>query len=196
MEFFNGIKWKLKLNNVLWMLISLAVITLFGLGIISNGFSSEVGWRIGIKGSDTGIPVPNWLISVGFIIIALIFVYLFLTSLKSFIKNTEFTKFIKSIERIGDVEQIGNMLSALPKSPYVKGGDLRYNNQLLFYMKGSDCKIIKTSEIKLITPQIRNQGNTKELVVNIITNNGPVSIIVKKNRSNLLAEDIAKFCRQ
>jgi len=165
MEFFNKIKSKLKVKNFIWTIMFIVLACLFGFMAISNGFSSEMQWQIGVRGSNSGIPVPNWLISCFLLLMCIIFLGSAFLFLKSFIKNTEFNKMLHVVEGMGNAEAIGTMLASMDKNKYAKGGDLRYNESIIFYMKGTDVTVIPPATIRGIRTEIvGNKGSETNFV--------------------------------
>ena len=165
MEFFKKIKSKLKIKNLIWTILFIVLATLFCVLAISNGFSSEMQWQIGVRGSNSGIPVPNWLISCFFLLMVAIFAVSAFMFLKSFIKDTEYNKMLSVVEELGSIESIGAMLSSMDKSKYAKGGDLRFNERILFYMKGTDVTVVSPTSIRGIRTEIvGNKGSETNYV--------------------------------
>lgn len=165
MEFFNKIKSKLKVKNFIWTILFIVLACLFGFMAISNGFSSEMQWQIGVRGSNSGIPVPNWLISCFFVLMCIIFIGSAFMFLKSFIKNTEFNKMLHVVESMGNAEAIGTMLASMDKNKYAKGGELRFNESIIFYMKGTDVTVIPPATIRGIRTEIvGNKGSETNFV--------------------------------
>lgn len=165
MEFFNKIKSKLKVKNLIWTIAFIALACLFGIIAFSNGFSSELQWQIGVRGSNSGIPVPNWLISCFLLLMCIIFLGSAFLFLKSFIKNTEFNKMLHVVESMGNAEAIGTMLASMDKNKYAKGGDLRFNESIIFYMNGTEVTVIPPATIRGIKTEIVcNKGSETNFV--------------------------------
>lgn len=165
MEFFNKIKSKLKVKNLIWTILFVALACVFGFIAISNGFSSEMQWQIGVRGSNSGIPVPNWLISCFLLLMCIIFIGSAFLFLKSFIKNTEFNKMLDVVESMGNAEAIGTMLASMDKNKYAKGGDLRFNESIIFYSKGTEVTVIPPATIRGIRTEIvGNKGSETNFV--------------------------------
>lgn len=142
MEFFEKIKSTLRRRNLKRAFIFIAIAVGLIAVVFSNGFSTEEIWvrRIGY--------VPEWLLSSFFLLLALILACLSISSFKDFVKNKEYNALLASVKKIGDINSIGSVLSNLNKSPYTeKGDDLRYNDQLLFYMEDTNVAIIRVNDI-------------------------------------------------
>lgn len=191
-DFFNKIKAKLKLKHLLWAIIFTLLAGLMVWLIISNGFSSDKDFQIGLRGFDFGIPIPNWLISCAFILMCLGFLYGVFDNIREFIKNTEFNKLICDAKAIGDINAIGELLSSLEKSKYNKGGDLRYNSQVVYYLKGTEVTIFSPLSIKNITTEIIKVKNTEENYVCVNYGRDVLKIKTSERNVLLLAEDMKR----
>lgn len=191
MNFFNKIKSKLKTKNLLWSIFFI----LFAIGsfafAMSNGFSSETQWQLGVRGSDSGIPLPNWLVSCFMLLVCAITAFSAYAFIKSFFKDTEFNKMMGIVAQMGDVNYIGNMLESMPKNPYAKGTDLRFNEAILFCMSGTDVKVIHPATIHSIRGEVTSNKEysvcvyyDKE-VLKIKTNKKNIQILIEQMRSTL-----------
>lgn len=187
--FFETIKKKIRNKNLLWSAVSVLVILVTTYLALSNGFSSETGWKFGFRFSDIGIPIPNWAISCLFIILGLIFLGLLISSIKNIFTNANFNKLIKAAQEIGEVSFIEQTLENLPKSNLTKGGDLRYNNLLFFYMKGTEVFLFHTKSINSIQP-IKKTGKNAECYVEINCQKDTFRIETKEVNLITLANDI------
>ena len=192
MEFFNKIKSKLKVKNIIWTVLFIALACLFGFMAISNGFSSEMQWQIGVRGSNSGIPVPNWLISCFFVLMCIIFLGSAFLFLKSFIKNTEFNKMLHVVESMGNAEAIGTMLASMDKNKYAKGGDLRYNESIIFYMKGTDVTVIPPATIRGIRTEIVGNKGSETNFVCVYYGKDVLKIKTSEKNVLLLLEEMRK----
>lgn len=192
MEFFNKIKSKLKVKNIIWTVLFIALACLFGFMAISNGFSSELQWQIGVRGSNSGIPVPNWLISCFLLLMCIIFLGSAFLFLKSFIKNTEFNKMLHVVESMGNAEAIGTMLASMDKNKYAKGGDLRYNESIIFYMKGTEVTVIPPSTIRGIRTEIVGNKGSETNFVCVYYGKDVLKIKTSEKNVLLLLEEMRK----
>lgn len=186
MDFFNKLRVKLKIKNLIRASLFLVLAVLFSYIAVSNGFSSETGWRIGIRGTGGGIPVPNWLISCFLLSLGLIFVVSMFLFLVSFVKDTEYKKMLQNVHAIGDANLIGTMIAAMKKSTYTKGGDLRFNEQLVFYMEGTDVAVIPSVSIRDIRAEIVSRKNAEENYVCIYHENDVLKIRTSEKHVLLL----------
>lgn len=75
------------------------------------------------------------MISALFIAVAVCLLISVYGTLKSMIRNTTYHEMMREFESIGALESVGAMLSSMPKCPYIRGADLRFNAGILFYMK-------------------------------------------------------------
>ena len=192
--FFDSLKKKIRNKNILWSIISIGVMIVMLFLAISNGFSSETEWKYGFRFSDIGIPVPNWVISCLFILIALIFLGLLISSIKDIFTNASYNKIIKAAGEIGELSFVEQTLENLKKSTLAKGGDLRYNNFLFFYMKGTEVFLFPTKSINSIQP-IKKTGKNTEFYVEIHCQKEVVKIATKEANLLPLANDILSYIK-
>lgn len=186
--FFDSIKKKIRNKNILWSGISLVVMLFSIYFAISNGFSSDNGWRYGFRFSDIGIPVPNWLVSCGGIVVGIIFAYLFISSIKEIITNKTFNEFLNDAKSIGDLSFVENSLDSTPKNSLAKG-ELRYNKDLFFYMNGTEVFLHCTKDITSIKP-VKKTGKNKEFYVEIQCKEKNIKIQTKEADLLPLANEI------
>ena len=192
MEFFKKIKLKLKVKNLIWSMVFIALACLFGFMAVSNGFSSEMQWQIGLRGSNSGIPVPNWLISCFFVLMSIVFLGSAILFLKSFIKNTEFNKMLHVVESMGNAEEVGTMLASMDKNKYAKGGDLRFNKSIIFYMKGSDVTVVPPATIRGIKTEIVGNKNSETNFVCVYYGKDVLKIKTSEKNVLLLLDEMRK----
>lgn len=195
MEFFNRIKTKLKIKNLCWAILFLAIAVFAGWCGISNGFSSEMEWSIGLRGTDGGIPVPNWLVSGFLLLIGVIMVASAFAYIKSFAKDTEYNKMLQTVQALGDVNMIGAMLTEMHKCDYAKGGDLRFNEQLVFYLKGTNATIIPGANILGIKTEIVSRKNGEDNYVCVYHGNDVLKIKTSEKNVLLLLEEMKRVYR-
>ncbi|MCR5783142.1 MAG: hypothetical protein K6G90_10470 [Clostridia bacterium] len=190
MPFFEKIRKKLRRRNVIRMIVSILMMSWFGAGIAICVFYNDIDFKIFSFGTDFGIPVPNWLMSLGFVFMIAIFAFIFVGSLKSAFKNTEYLALLESAHKLGNIEYVDEILSDLPKNPLTKGGDLRFNDRLLFYLKDTDVFLIGTDTIISVQP-IRHYDKSKlEFFVEILSENKRIRISVKEKNVIPLATAI------
>lgn len=193
MEFFSKIKFKLQMKNLLWTILFL-VLTCIVIGIVvSTGFSWEVESGIGIRGFNFSIPIPNFIQSCFFSLFGvLLFIGVFV-NVKALFHNPVFHQLIESAERLGNVDAIGNMLATIEKCPYNKGGELRYNDQIFFYLKDTMVALIPISVIDGIRiEKTKSVNNTEEFYVCVVYYNEILKITVDKKSLIPLAEDLQR----
>ena len=190
MEFFNKVKSKLKVKNFIWTMLFIAMACLFGFMAILNGFSSEMQWQVGIRGSSGGIPVPDWMISCLYILLCTVFLGTAVAFLTSFLKNTEFNKILRTVESMGNVETIGNMLASMEKNKYAKGGNLRFNENIIFYMKGTEVTVIPPATIRGIKTEIVGSRYSETNFVCVYYGNDVLKIKTSEKHVLLLLEEM------
>ena len=190
MEFFDKIKRKLKVKNLIWTILFLVLACIFGFMAVSNGFSSDMEWQIGLRGTSGGIPIPNWLLSCFFLLLVVIFLVSSFSFFRSFVNNTEFNKMLCVVEEIGNVEAIGSMLASMEKSKYTKGGDLRFNERIIFYMKGTDVTVVNPITIRTIKTEIVRSKSSEENYVCVCYGSNVLKIRTSKKNVLLLLEEL------
>lgn len=190
MPFFEKIRKKLRSRNVIWMIVSILMMSWFGAGIAICVFYNDIDFKIFSFGTDFGIPVPKWLLSLGFVFMIAVFGFIFVGSLKSALKNTEYQALLESAQELGNIESVGEMLSDLPKNPLTKGGDLRFNDKFLFYLKDTDVFLIGTDTIISVNPVKKRVKSRLEFYVEILSENKRIRISVKEKNMVPLATAI------
>ena len=190
MEFFNKIKIKLKVRNLISAIVFFAFTSLFAsIGILSLNFSSYFDVRIPIV--DIDILIPYWVVSFLLILISIIPLWIMCPYLKSFFTNTEFNEMIQKVKEIGDAEGIGTMLSSISKSPYAKG-DLRFNEKIIFYMISTKITIVPAVNIRNIQAEIRQTEDSQETYIAVYHQNGKSEIITKEKKVFPLLEEMKR----
>lgn len=190
MEFFNKIRIQLKIKNFFYAILCLAGSSLFVLCTISTGFSSKMEWRIGFRGSRSGIPIPNWLISCLCIFMVLALFVAACGCFVSFIKDIEFNKMLSVVVEMGDVDSFGLMLASMPKCKYAKGGDLRFNESIVFYLKGTEVTAISPANIRWIEAKIEGNKNSETHYVCVYHGNDVLKIKTKEKNVLFLLEEM------
>ena len=187
--FFQSVKKKIATKNILWSLLSVLLCVGAVALTISNGFSSETGWQVGPRGTNVGIPIPNWAVSCLYLILTAVFAYLFVYCMKDVITAGTYNKLLDAARAIGDVEQIDRLLTQTPKSDLAKG-ELRYNSTVLFYSKGTEVTLLAPKDIVTIQP-IKREGKQTEYFVEITAKDGTILRIDTREKNLLcLANDI------
>ncbi len=192
MEFFNKIKSKLKVKNLIWTVVFVALACLLGFIAISNGFSTEMQWQIAVRGSNSGIPVPNWLISCFLLLLCGIFLTSAFFFLRSFIKDSEYKKMLQVVASMGDVEVIGSTLASMAKNKYAKGGDLRFDERIIFYMKGTDVTVVPPASILGIRTEIVGNKGSETNFVCVYYGKDVLKIKTSEKNVLLLLEEMRK----
>lgn len=190
MEFFNKVKLKLKVKNFTCTIVFTALACFFGILAISNGFSSDMQWQIGFRASSIGIPLPNWLVSCFSLLMCVIFLVSAYFYLKSFINDTEYKKMLHVVESMGNVETIGTMLASMNKNKYAKGGDLRFNESIIFYMKGTVVTVVAPATICGIKTEIVGNKGAETNFVCVYYGKDVLKIKTSKKNVLLLLEEM------
>ena len=176
--FFEGIKTKIRNKNIIRAIVGVLGVLIATWFAAMNGFSSESEWKFGIKFSDLGIPIPNWLVSCIIIVVGLIFLFLLVLSLKDLISNENYNKMLTDAKNIGELQFVENVLQNTPKSNLAKG-ELRCNNLLVFYMDGTDISLFPTKWITGIRP-LKSGDKSGSCYVEIQYQGGSVKIETKE----------------
>lgn len=148
MEFFEKVRARLRVRNIFYVVLFLLLAALFVSVVIFTGFSSEATIQFSLGGSGRGIPIPNWVISCMSSLMTFFMILAIVNTVKSIAKDTEYNVFLNNVFMIGDTEKIGSMLSSIEKSKLVKSGELRFNEQILFYMEGTNATIVSGRSIR------------------------------------------------
>lgn len=78
----------------------------------------------------------------------------------------------------------------MPKNPLTKGGDLRFKDKLLFYLKDTDVFLIGTDTIISVNPVKERVKSRLEFYVDILSENKMIRISVKEKNMVPLATAI------
>ena len=192
MDFFNKLKNKLRFKESLLIPLFLLFISLMVALVINTGFSSEILFHLTVRGASSGIPIPNWLISCFGIIMSVFILVAIISTIKSIKECKDYKKIIAVAESIGGVEAVGTTIAALEKSKLTKGGDLRYNQNLLFYSTAFSANLIPASNIRRIGSRIERSNYGESVYVCVVHSNGELSISSNKKKALLLIEDLRK----
>ena len=179
--FFQSIKKKLRNKNIFWALLSLCLTALNVTFVVVNCFFTD---------SESRTPF-TWLSAIIMFLIAVASGYLFFVSVKDIITNQAFRELLHAAEKIGEVSEVEQMLEALPKSDLAKGGDLRYNDTLLFYRKDGDVALIPAKEITAVLP-VKTMQHSAAFYVEIQYCDKKVKINTREKDVAALAADITK----
>ena len=184
------IKIKNLRNTAIYLIVTLIAVIL----AFANGFSFEAQWKIGLRGTDFGIPIPNILVSGMFLLIGVITLLAAISCIKDFFKNKTYNEIVGSLHELGDFTFIDQTLSNLPKSKSIKKGDLRYNELFFCYVEGTNVFLVPTNTINSIEP-LTTHGKKTEYFLKVRTQEKSVSIPVKQNDLVPLADNVSAFVR-
>ena len=120
-NFFEHVKKKTTRAHILNAVFFLVFSIFFGALTFFIGFSSDADWQIGPRHSNSGIPVPNFVISSIALVIGIIFIFAFISSIKSAVKNKEFADFMLLAEKTVNTADMEESLSNTEKCRYAKG---------------------------------------------------------------------------
>ena len=143
MKFFKKVRWKFAVKKIIPMaaiLLIAAALTAFGIYLLGDSSKTRISAR---DHESIGITVPTPVLGVVFIIGGIIGAGVTIHfGHKELTGNSEYLSLIKSVKKIGNVNEIGNILESLPKSKLTKNCELRINDELLYFVT-SDCHPIE-----------------------------------------------------
>lgn len=194
--FFEQAKRRIKTGHIKNATIALLFSALFGFIVLSTGFSADMEWQIGLRYSDLGIPLPNWLIStVALLFCVGIFVF-FIASIRGFLVCQEYDNLLAAAETIGNIQAVGQHLQTLPASTLNKKGELRFDKDIFFYQKGEEVWLFPTKSISNIRPVQKNRKTASEYYVEISGPGKSVEIVTKKKNALPLANELLTTVKQ
>ena len=88
------------------------------------------------------------------------------------------------------MEYIGTLLANIPKSQYVKKGELRIDKLLFFYFYNGEAQMFPTAYITSVEPKRILKNNKEKYFLNINFQNGIVEIETSKQQLPLLVQEI------
>ena len=92
-----------------------------------------------------------------------------LTLLLFSLNNMVYDRFMDEVKRIGEPEEIGNILGNMTMSAYAKGY-LGYNESLIFYLRYGSPEIISPSDIESISTRIDSYPTSRNTEYFVIIN--------------------------
>lgn len=194
MDFFEKYKKKMARNNILFAILTLLLAGFFGVFavyfICDGGLSLEADYAISVKGSRSGIPVPNIVLLIMLLGLTAGLLFAVIALVKKAITTPQYAEFITSVEKIAPAALVGEQLSTIPKSKLAKG-DLRFNERFFFYSAGDEILLLQTKDIRNIRP-ICTEGKYTYYYVMINSSTEDVRIKTTKNYALPLAQSIQK----
>ncbi len=187
MEFFEKLKAKLRVRYVIWTVVYALVVCVLAWVVIITGFSADTHWKINM------IPIPDFLISFSFILLGLLFCYIIFRNIRELFTNTEYKKVLEQVEKIGNADAVGEMLSSLEKDKLVKGGELRYNTQVIYYRQGTDVSVFSPLTVSNVRMEIVKVKHGEEYYVCIDYMTNVLRIQTNKKGAPLLMENLRKM---
>lgn len=149
LAFFNRIARRLRCKNALWA----ALFLLMAVGCAA--FAVVIGT------APDGTPITRIVFTVGGAVLAVLFAFGCFLSARAFWQNAEFTALMARVAALGDTEAIGARLDTLAASPLTKGGELRYDDRLIFYIHDSELFLFETAAVENVrTEAIERRGAT------------------------------------
>ena len=194
MNFFNKVKKKLVVSTLLNILLFVVLAALFAFIAFQIGFAVDEYIEFGLRGSKSGIPIPKVIVSSVFLIVCCIMLVSAGQSVWSIIKSIDYNKLMTKVIEIGNVEEIGEMLDSMEKSKYIKSADLRFNNEIVFYMKDTTASIIKTEDIIGIRSEIVGKQGSETNFVAVYSKTDVIKIPVSQKNVLPLLEEMRNTC--
>ena len=194
MNFFNKVKKKLVVSTLLNILLFVVLAVLFAFIAFQIGFAVDEYIEFGLRGSKSGIPIPKVIVSSVFLIVCCIMLVSAGQSVWSIIKSIDYNKLMTKVIEIGNVEEIGEMLDSMEKSKYIKSADLRFNNEIVFYMKDTTASIIKTEDIIGIRSEIVGKQGSETNFVAVYSKTDVIKIPVSQKNVLPLLEEMRNTC--
>ena len=102
--------------------------------------------------------------------------------------------FQKLEDALKKYEEIGEMLDSMEKSKYIKSADLRFNNEIVFYMKDTTASIIKTEDIIGIRSEIVGKQGSETNFVAVYSKTDVIKIPVSQKNVLPLLEEMRNTC--
>ena len=140
--------------------------------------------------SKGGNGIGDWIAIAIYGIFFLLFGISAFLTLRSFIKNTEYNEMLRSVQEIGDPEEIGNILACLGKCRYVRGAEVRYNSRVFFYMKGTDIVVLSPISIKRVRTDSGNAVSGADDSVCVSTGNEVIKLKTGRQNTTLLIKEM------
>ena len=137
-----------------------------------------------------GVSLPNWLTNGLVFLVGIVFLVVGISFTVSLIKDKKFNRFIDVVKQYGEVEYIGTLLANIPKSQYVKKGELRIDKLLFFYFYNGEAQMFPTAYITSVEPKRILKNNKEKYFLNINSQNGIVEIETSKQQLPLLVQEI------
>ena len=194
MNFFNKVKKKLVVSTLLNILLFVVLAALFAFIAFQIGFAVDEYIEFGLRGSKSGIPIPKVIVSSVFLIVCCIMLVSAGQSVWSIIKSIDYNKLMTKVIEIGNVEEIGEMLDSMEKSKYIKSADIRFNNEIVFYMKDTTASIIKTEDIIGIRSEIVGKQGSETNFVAVYSKTDVIKIPVSEKNVLPLLEEMRNTC--
>ena len=172
MDFFKKVKSKLLAKKIAMY----GGFDLLGLAMIAGGIallifdSDDDKVRISVRGFDfLGITIPAVLAYIFMIIVGIGLVF-FITKymIREIRENEEYYNLMDRVKKAGGADKVGPVLASLPKNKKVAKGELRFNEEYLFYMNGTDVLFLHKDDIKRIaTSSAKDKNGTVKYYISI-----------------------------
>ena len=138
MEFFNKIKRKLLISNIMKMIFYSVMLLFFiflYIMVKTESYHKDASY--------CAVFVISCIIGLGL-------------SIYNYFNDDRYNELICDVKSIGSVEEVGEMLMSISPSP-LSCHDLRFNNRILFYMNKSfpSVSVVRPESVVKITTSVR-----------------------------------------
>ena len=163
MDFFKNLAFKIRRYNIIALIISIILTAIMTfLFILCCSDVSAKKEAIGL-----GIMVAISIISI-------------VCNIKNLAGDDEYKTLIKEAQRVGDLDEVGNMLDNMPRNFYSKSTvDLRFNEKIIFVsetVSGFSYIILPEEIIKIYTSKSKGPRGGWSYLTDIETKKGSFSI--------------------
>lgn len=195
--FFADARKQIKKGHIKNALLFLLLACVFGTIVVFTGFSPDMEWQIGLRYSELGIPLPNWLISSVALLFCLGSVIFLITNIKGAFTCEEYNSLLEAAKAFGNVQAVGQHLQKLPRNALTKkNGHLRFDKDIFFYQKGEDVWLFPTRSISNIRPVQKDHGSSSDYYVEISQQGKIIQLDTKKKNMLPLANEILAAAKQ
>ena len=147
MKFFKKIRRYYKMKKIMpivGILLLAACFVVGGASLLSENSTS----RISLRGNENvGISLPTPVLGVIIIIVGIVLAVIVIKNAYNERDEKEYSSLLKAVEKLGDIDYIGNILAAIPKSKYTSRCEMRINDKFLFFRDSSQATVFEVKNI-------------------------------------------------
>ena len=135
--------------------------------------------------------------SILLLVLAVIGIIYTIVEYNSIRYHREYVELRRQAEKFGELEEVANMISAMPKHLYLKDTDLRFNSTLLFYANSKTATIISPKDIIDVSTSIKKFRGKTFYSVNLKCIQRIVSIeVYSREAMSRLAEELKELYKE